>query len=70
MSLKPRFTGPYIVQELLPNVSSAMMDHLHSGHIMKAHFSNIKVINYHKAGNRVNAIFDNDLQEALKSDVP
>jgi hypothetical protein len=39
--------------------------HLHSGHIMKAHFSNLKVINYHPAGNRVH-----DQQEALESDAP
>ncbi len=35
---------------------------------MKAHFSNLKVINYHPAGNRVHANFDNDLQEALEKD--
>ncbi len=70
MSMKPRFTGPYVVEELLPDGSSAMMEHLHSGHIMKAHFSNLKVINYHPAGNRVHANYNNDQQEALESDVP
>jgi hypothetical protein len=70
MSMKPRFTGPYVVEELLPDGSSAMIEHLHSGHIMKAHFSNLKVINYHPAGNRVHANFDNEQQEALESDAP
>ena len=68
MSMKPRFNGPYTIEELLPDGSSAIIEHLHTGHIMKAHFSNLKVINYHPAGNRVHANFDNDLQEALEKD--
>jgi len=70
MSMKPRFTGPYVVEELLPDASSVMIEHIHSGQIMKAHFSNLKVINYHPAGNRVHANFDNEQQEALESDAP
>ena len=68
MSMKPRFTGPYTVEELLPDGSSAMIQHMHSGHIMKAHFSNLRTISYHPAGNRVHANFDNDLQESLEKD--
>ena len=68
MSMKPRFTGPYTVEELLPDGSSAMIQHMHSGHIMKAHFSNLKLISYHPAGNRVHTNFDNDLQESLEKD--
>ena len=68
MSMKPRFNGPYTVEELLPDGSSAIIEHMHTGHVMKAHFSNLKVINYHPAGNRVHANFDNDLQAALEKD--
>ena len=68
MSMKPRFTGPYTVEELLPDGSSAIIEHMHSGHVMKAHFSNLKVISYHPAGNRVHANFDNDLQASLDKD--
>jgi len=66
--MKPRFNGPYSVEELLPDGSSAIIEHMHTGHVMKAHFSNLKVINYHPAGNRVHANFDKDLQEALEKD--
>ena len=68
MSMKPRYTGPYVVEELLPDGSSAMIQHMHSAHIMKAHFSNLRLISYHPAGNRVHANFDNDLQAALEND--
>ena len=68
MSMKPRYTGPYTVEELLPDGSSAMIQHMHSAHIMKAHFCNLKLISYHPAGNRVHTNFDNDLQEALEND--
>ena len=35
---------------------------------MKAHFSNLKIISYHPAGNRVHTNFNNDLQESLEKD--
>ncbi len=41
---------------------------MHTGHIMKAHYSNLKLISYHPAGNRVHTNFDNDLQETLEND--
>ena len=69
MSMKPRYTGPYTVEQLLPDGSSALIEHMHTGHVMKAHFSNMQVINYHPAGNRVHANFDNDLQEAIEKDL-
>ena len=65
MSMKPRFTGPYVIEELLPDKSSAIIEHLHTGHVMKAHYSNIKSINYHPAGNRVHAKFDEDLEKSI-----
>jgi hypothetical protein len=68
MSLKPRFTLPYVVEELLPDGSSALIENLNTSHIMKAHFSNLKVINYHPAVNHVHANFDNDLQSAIDRD--
>ncbi len=37
---------------------------------MKAHCSNLKVINYHSASNGEYANFDNDQQKAHVSDVP
>ena len=45
-----------------------MIQHMHSGHIMKTHFSNLKIISYHPAGNQVHTNFDNDLQESLEKD--
>ena len=68
MSMKPRFTGPYTVEEILPDGSSAIIQHMHTGHVMKAHYSNLKLISYHPAGNRVHTNFDNDLQETLEND--
>jgi len=35
---------------------------------MKAHFGNLKVINYHSADNCVHANFYNDLQKALEKE--
>ena len=66
-SLKPKYTGPYIILELNPDGSSAQVEHAHNGNQMKAHFSNMVPIGFNPKYNRVHAEFDEDLSHMLSS---
>ena len=66
MGMKPKHTGPYIIIALHPDGCSATIEHLHTGHIMNAHFTHLHVISFHAGvGNRVDANFDDRLLDML-----
>ena len=66
MGMKPKHTGPYIVVDINPDGCSATIEHLYTGHIMKAHFTNLQVISFHAGvGNRVDRNFDDRLLDML-----
>ena len=66
MGMKPKHTGPYIVIEINPDGCSATIEHLYTGNIMKAHFTNLQVISFHAGvGNRVDRNFDDRLLDML-----
>jgi hypothetical protein len=65
-AMKPQHTGPYIVQSLNPDESSAMVEHMYTGEMKKAHFSNLQIISFHPGvGNRVDQNFDDRLVKML-----
>jgi hypothetical protein len=67
-AMKPRHTGPYVVQSLNPDESSAMVEHMYTGEMKKAHFSNLQIISFHPGiGNRVDQNFDDRLENMLTS---
>ena len=43
---KPRFTGPYVINSLNTDESTAFIEHIRNGSIIKAHFSNLQVLHY------------------------
>ena len=66
MGMKPKYTGPYTIIELNPDGCSATIEHLYTGHIMQAHFTNLQVISFHtKVGNRVDGNFDDTLIDMI-----
>ena len=66
MGMKPKHTGPYIIVALHPDGCSATIEHLHTGHLMNAHFTHLQVISFHAGvGNRVDANFDDRLLDML-----
>jgi hypothetical protein len=66
MGMKPKHTGPYIITELNPDGCSATIEHMYTGHLMQAHFTNLQVISFHAGiGNRVDANFDDRLIDML-----
>ncbi len=67
-ALKPRFTGPFIISQLLPDGCSALIENLNNGNIMKAHFTNLQIISFHAGiGNRVDGNFDDRLIDMLSN---
>ena len=65
-SMNPKFKGPYIVIALDPDNCSATLEHLHNGNQMRAHFTNLTIINFNPAYNRLHQNFDEDLQDLQK----
>ena len=41
-SLQPTFTGPYVVEYIEPHKNSAIIEHMHTGRQMHAHFTNMQ----------------------------
>jgi hypothetical protein len=52
-AMQPKYQGPYVIIEIDKDESSALIEHMHSGQQVRAHFSNISLLNflpqYHKA---------------------
>ena len=65
MGMKPRHNGPYVIVAFDDDGISATIEHLHSGIQIKAHFSNMSLVNFHPKSNRVQAEFDNDLLDMI-----
>jgi hypothetical protein len=67
-AMKPQHTGPYVVQSLNPDESSAIVEHMYTGELKKAHFSNLQIISFHPGiGNRVDQNFDTRLMDMLST---
>ncbi len=52
-ALKPLFTGPYIVNSIDKDRSSASLEHLHTGREISAHFTNIQIFHFDPSQNRL-----------------
>jgi len=57
-ALKPLFTGPYLIDSIDKDKSSAVIEHLHSGQRINAHFTNIKLFNFDPYQARLPEDFD------------
>jgi hypothetical protein len=44
---QPKFTGPYVVLSTNDRESYAMVEHLHNGRIIKGHYNNLHLLQFH-----------------------
>ena len=65
MGMKPRHNGPFVIIAFDEDGISATLEHLHKGTQIKAHFSNMSLVNFHPKSNRVSAEFDNELYDMI-----
>jgi hypothetical protein len=65
MGMKPRFNGPYVIVEFDDDNVSATIEHLHTKKQIKAHFTNMSIVNFHPKSNRVHSEFDNELLDMI-----
>jgi len=61
--LKPLFTGPYILNSIDTDRSSASLEHLHTGTEISAHFTNIQIFHFDTSQNRLPQDFDNQIDK-------
>jgi hypothetical protein len=60
-TLKPLFTGPYIVNSIDKDKSSASLEHLHTGREISAHFTNIKIFHFDPSQSRLPQDFNEQI---------
>jgi hypothetical protein len=65
MGMKPKHNGPYVIVAFDDDQVSATIEHLHTGVQMKAHFTNMSIVNFHPTANRVHSDFDSDIQDMV-----
>ncbi len=62
-SLKPFFTGLYIVDYIDKDKSSCEIEHLHTGRRLSAHFTNLQIFNFDPKSARFPYDIDDQLEE-------
>ncbi len=62
-ALKPIFTGPYIVNSIYKDRSSATLEHLHTGREISTHFTNIQTFNFDPSQSRLPQDFDDHIDK-------
>jgi hypothetical protein len=61
-SLKPFFTGPYIVDYIDKDKSSCEIEHLHTGRRLSAHFTNLQIFNFDPKSARLPHDIDDQIE--------
>ena len=70
-AMQPKFTGPYVIISLDEDEASCLMEHIHTQTQVRAHFSNITLLNYHPSHNRSAENMEESLLQFLRStDIP
>ena len=64
-ALKPLFTGPYVIESIDRDKSSALILHLQNNHQMQAHFTNIQLLQFDPATARLPQNFDEIMENFL-----
>jgi len=65
MGMQPKHTGPYTVESVDPTTLSCIVEHMHTGQQIKAHFTNLSVVNFHPKYNRLHSKFDDSLSTLI-----
>lgn len=61
MGMKPKFTGPFVINKIEDSNSSAIIENLKTGHVLKAHFTNLQLFAYHPNFTKLNSDFEDDI---------
>ena len=64
-AMQPKYNGPYVVISLDKDGSSATIEHMHTNQQVRAHFSNISLLNYLPQYHRVSEKYDKELLKFL-----
>jgi hypothetical protein len=64
-AMQPKYNGPYVIVSLDKDGSSALLEHMHSNQQVRAHFSNISLLNYSPEYHRAPQKFDEQLLKHL-----
>ena len=64
-SLQPTFTGPYVIEQIEPHSNSAVIEHLHTGQQIHAHFTNIQSLQYNPSTAKLPSNFDDNILQYL-----
>lgn len=59
---KPLFTGPYIIKHIFKDNSTAMLEHLATQKELKAHFTNLQLLDYNPDTIKFNQNFDKQIK--------
>jgi len=60
-ALKPKFTGPYVIQSIDKDDSSATLLHLYTNREIRAHYTNLQPFAFNPAVNRLPDSFDEEI---------
>ena len=62
---KPVYTGPYVIIKINKDRCTAILEHLKTGRMIKAHFTNMQFMYYAPEINRLGKDFDEKLFQML-----
>jgi len=67
-SIKPLLTGPYVIEEIDKDGSSAVIEHLHTKRKINAHFTHLQLFNFDPKTARLPSNFDERLDLIIEKD--
>jgi hypothetical protein len=60
-AMQPKYNGPYVIISIDKDESSALIEHMHTNQQVRAHFSNISLLNYLPQYHRTPGRYDTEL---------
>ena len=64
-AMQPNYQGPYVIISVDPDLSSCIIEHLHTKEQTRAHFTNITLLNYYPSFHHFPERYDKQLLEFL-----
>ncbi len=62
---KPLFSGPYVILKIDKDGCTAALEHITTGKLIRAHFTNMQLLNYSPESIRLRGLFDQDFLQKL-----
>ena len=64
-AMQPKYNGPYVIISIDEDESSALIEHMHNNQQVRAHFSNITLLNYLPQFHRSPARYDEEMLQFI-----